>query len=87
MNTLALILIINVLCAVPSGYSEISNIPLGKPGRRLYNVRGPMQMEAVSVLLQIDASEGNKVITVRSPLQVRLLTFTCRERTSVHLSR
>lgn len=81
MNTL--ILIINVLCAVPSGYSEISNIPLGKPGRRLYNVRGPMQMEAVSVLLQIDASEGNKVITVRSPLQVRLLTLPAE---SVHLS-
>ncbi|XP_051507279.1 intermembrane lipid transfer protein VPS13C-like isoform X3 [Myxocyprinus asiaticus] len=56
---------------VPSGYSEISNIPLGKPGRRLYNVRGPMQQEAVSVLLQIDASEGNKVITVRSPLQIK----------------
>ncbi|XP_067298462.1 intermembrane lipid transfer protein VPS13C isoform X5 [Pseudorasbora parva] len=59
------------LSIVPSGYSEISNIPLGKPGRRLYNVRGPMQMEAVSVLLQIDASEGNKVITVRSPLQIK----------------
>ncbi|XP_051973520.1 intermembrane lipid transfer protein VPS13C-like [Xyrauchen texanus] len=59
------------LSIVPSGYSEISNIPLGKPGRRLYNVRGPMQQEAVSVLLQIDASEGNKVITVRSPLQIK----------------
>ncbi|KAK9971624.1 hypothetical protein ABG768_024979 [Culter alburnus] len=59
------------LSIVPSGYSEISNIPLGKPGRRLHNVRGPMQLEAVSVLLQIDASEGNKVITVRSPLQIK----------------
>uniref|UniRef100_A0A671MWF0 Vacuolar protein sorting-associated protein 13C-like n=1 Tax=Sinocyclocheilus anshuiensis TaxID=1608454 RepID=A0A671MWF0_9TELE len=57
------------LSIVPSGYSEITNIPLGKPGRRLYNVRGPM--DAVSVLLQIDASEGNKVITVRSPLQIK----------------
>lgn len=74
--------------SVPSGYSEISNIPLGKPGRRLYNIRGPMQQDAVSVLLQIDASEGNKVITVRSPLQVRLLTlpaecihlFTCLDK-------
>ncbi|KTG38309.1 hypothetical protein cypCar_00041631 [Cyprinus carpio] len=56
---------------VPSGYSEISNIPLSKPGRRLYNVRGPMQQDVVSVLLQIDASEGNKVITVRSPLQIK----------------
>ncbi|XP_021333517.2 intermembrane lipid transfer protein VPS13C isoform X4 [Danio rerio] len=59
------------LSIVPSGYSEISNIPLGKPGRRLYNVRQPMQEESVSVLLQIDASEGNKVITVRSPLQIK----------------
>lgn len=82
---LPLIQTLNVSWAVPTGYSEISNIPLGKPGRRLYNVREPMQEESVSVLLQIDASEGNKVITVRSPLQVRLLAlplenirlFTC----------
>uniref|UniRef100_A0A3Q2C8L3 Vacuolar protein sorting 13 homolog C n=1 Tax=Cyprinodon variegatus TaxID=28743 RepID=A0A3Q2C8L3_CYPVA len=46
------------------------NIPVDKPGRRLYNVRGPMLQEAVSVLLQIDAAEGNKIITVRSPLQI-----------------
>ncbi|XP_056600170.1 intermembrane lipid transfer protein VPS13C isoform X4 [Triplophysa dalaica] len=59
------------LSIVPTGYSEISNIPLGKPGRRLYNIRRPMQEEAVSVLLQITASEGNKVITVRSSLQVK----------------
>ncbi len=31
-----------------------------------------MLQEVVSVLLQIDAAEGNKVITVRSPLQVRV---------------
>ncbi|XP_041649214.1 vacuolar protein sorting-associated protein 13C isoform X2 [Cheilinus undulatus] len=59
------------LSIVPSGYSEISNIAVDKPGRRLYNIRGPMQQEAVSVLMQIDASEGNKVITVRSPLQIK----------------
>ncbi|KAK2854371.1 hypothetical protein Q5P01_007032 [Channa striata] len=59
------------LTIVPSGYSEISNIAVDKPGRRLYNIRSPMQQEAVSVLLQIDASEGNKVITVRSPLQIK----------------
>lgn len=55
---------------VPSGYSEISSIAIDKPGRRLYNIRGPVLQEAVSVLLQIDAAEGNKVITVRAPLQV-----------------
>ncbi|KAM6950364.1 intermembrane lipid transfer protein VPS13C [Lycodopsis pacificus] len=59
------------LTIVPSGYSEISNIAVDKPGRRLYNVRGPMLQEAVAVLLQIDAAEGNKVITVRSPLQIK----------------
>ncbi|KAM4744636.1 intermembrane lipid transfer protein VPS13C isoform 3-T3 [Anableps anableps] len=58
------------LTIVPSGYSEISNIAVDNPGRRLYNIRGPMLQEAVSVLLQIDASEGNKIITIRSPLQV-----------------
>ncbi|XP_043958536.1 vacuolar protein sorting-associated protein 13C isoform X2 [Gambusia affinis] len=58
------------LTIVPSGYSEISNIAVDNPGRRLYNVRGPMLQEAVSVLLQIDAAEGNKIITVRSPLQI-----------------
>ncbi|XP_062417925.1 intermembrane lipid transfer protein VPS13C isoform X5 [Pungitius pungitius] len=59
------------LTIVPSGYSEISNIAVDKPGRRLYNIRGPMLQEAVSVLLQVDAAEGNKVITVRSPLQIK----------------
>lgn len=59
------------LSIVPCGYSEISRIAMDKPGRRLYNIRGPMHMEAVSVLLQIDATEGNKIITVRSPLQIK----------------
>ncbi|TSM20261.1 Vacuolar protein sorting-associated protein 13C [Bagarius yarrelli] len=56
------------LSIVPTGYSEILNVPVEKPGRRLYNVRN--LQESVSVLLQISASEGNKVITVRSPLQI-----------------
>lgn len=43
---------------------------VNKPGRRLYNVRGPLLQESVSVLLQVDAADGNKVVTVRSPLQV-----------------
>ncbi|KAK7944308.1 hypothetical protein WMY93_000036 [Mugilogobius chulae] len=59
------------LSIVPSGFSEMSNISVDRPGRRLYNIRGPMLQEAVSVLLQIDAAEGNKVITVRAPLQIR----------------
>ncbi|XP_058851035.1 intermembrane lipid transfer protein VPS13C-like isoform X2 [Acipenser ruthenus] len=59
------------LSIVPSGYSEIANIPIAKPSRRLYNVRSPMFEDAVSVVTQIDATEGNKVITVRSPLQIK----------------
>ncbi|CAK6982133.1 vacuolar protein sorting-associated protein 13C isoform X1 [Scomber scombrus] len=59
------------LSIVPSGFSEISNIAVDKPGRRLYNVRGPKLQEAVAVLVQVDAAEGNKVITVRSPLQIK----------------
>ncbi|MGH0138174.1 UNVERIFIED_CONTAM: hypothetical protein FKN15_065568 [Acipenser sinensis] len=59
------------LSIVPSGYSEIANIPVAKPSRRLYNVRSPMFEDAVSVVTQIDATEGNKVITVRSPLQIK----------------
>lgn len=59
-----------VIPAVPSGYSEISTVAVDKPGRRLYNVRGPMLQESVSVLLQVDAADGNKIVTVRSPLQV-----------------
>ncbi|GAA6110095.1 vacuolar protein sorting-associated protein 13C isoform X2 [Tachysurus ichikawai] len=56
------------LSIVPTGYSEISNIPVDKPGRRLYNMQ--RLHKSVSVLLQISASEGNKVITVRAPLQI-----------------
>uniref|UniRef100_A0A8K9UWP5 Vacuolar protein sorting 13 homolog C n=1 Tax=Oncorhynchus mykiss TaxID=8022 RepID=A0A8K9UWP5_ONCMY len=59
------------LSIVPTGYSEISNMVVDQPGRRLYNVRDPVLQENVSVLVQIDASEGNKVITVRSPLQIQ----------------
>ncbi|KAM4592302.1 intermembrane lipid transfer protein VPS13C isoform 6-T6 [Odontesthes bonariensis] len=59
------------LTLVPSGYSEIANVAVDKPGRRLYNVRGPQLQEAVSVLLQIHAADGNKVITIRAPLQIK----------------
>jgi len=48
----------------------VVNIPIGKPGRRLYNVRNLLVDRSDSIIVQIDAAEGNKVITVRSPLQV-----------------
>ncbi|XP_075713818.1 intermembrane lipid transfer protein VPS13C isoform X2 [Rhinoderma darwinii] len=56
---------------VPQGYTEVSNIPVTKPARRLYNVRSPLQKNCVSIVVQIDASEGNKVLFVRSPLQIK----------------
>ncbi|KAE8617181.1 hypothetical protein XENTR_v10009002 [Xenopus tropicalis] len=56
---------------VPHGYTEMANIPVTKTARRLYNVRNPQQENFVSVLVQIDATEGNKVITIRSPLQIK----------------
>ncbi|XP_018108372.1 vacuolar protein sorting-associated protein 13C isoform X2 [Xenopus laevis] len=56
---------------VPCGFTQMSNIPVTKTARRLYNVRSPQQENFVSVLVQIDATEGNKVITIRSPLQIK----------------
>lgn len=60
------------LCSalVPHGYTEVGSVPVARPGRRLYNVRNPSASRSDSVLVQIDATEGNKVITLRSPLQV-----------------
>ncbi|ELW71324.1 Vacuolar protein sorting-associated protein 13C [Tupaia chinensis] len=59
------------LTFVPHGYTEVANIPVARPGRRLYNVRNPGARHSDSVLVQIDATEGNKVITLRSPLQIK----------------
>ncbi|KGL81364.1 Vacuolar protein sorting-associated protein 13C, partial [Tinamus guttatus] len=53
------------------GYKEVVKTPIAKPGRRLYNVRNRLVDHSDSVLVQIDAAEGNKVITVRSPLQIK----------------
>ncbi|XP_053575277.1 LOW QUALITY PROTEIN: intermembrane lipid transfer protein VPS13C [Bombina bombina] len=59
------------LTIVPQGYTEVANIPLTKPSRRLYNVRSPLMENCVSIIAQIDAVEGNKVVTIRSPLQIK----------------
>ncbi|CAM9405577.1 unnamed protein product [Bubo scandiacus] len=53
------------------GYEEMVNIPIAKPGRRLYNIRNFLVDHSDSIIVQIDATEGNKVITVRSPLQIK----------------
>ncbi|XP_074183747.1 intermembrane lipid transfer protein VPS13C [Rhinolophus sinicus] len=59
------------LTFVPHGYTEVAKIPIARPGRQLYNVRNPNASHSDSVLVQIDAAEGNKVITLRSPLQIK----------------
>ncbi|XP_051053816.1 intermembrane lipid transfer protein VPS13C isoform X2 [Phodopus roborovskii] len=59
------------LTFVPHGYTEVGSVPVARPGRRLYNVRNPGASRSDSVLVQIDATEGNKVITLRSPLQIK----------------
>uniref|UniRef100_A0A5F8H9H0 Vacuolar protein sorting 13 homolog C n=1 Tax=Monodelphis domestica TaxID=13616 RepID=A0A5F8H9H0_MONDO len=57
--------------SLPHGYTEVANIPIMRPGRRLYNVRNPCVNYSDSTLVQIDATEGNKVITLRSSLQIK----------------
>ena len=59
------------LTFVPYGYTEVASVPVARPGRRLYNVRNPSASHSDSVLVQIDATEGNKVVTLRSPLQIK----------------
>uniref|UniRef100_A0A8C3KV56 Vacuolar protein sorting 13 homolog C n=1 Tax=Chrysolophus pictus TaxID=9089 RepID=A0A8C3KV56_CHRPC len=53
------------------GYEKVVNIPIGKPGRRLYNIKSLLDGHSDSIIVQIDATEGNKVVTVRSPLQIK----------------
>ncbi|OXB82051.1 UNVERIFIED_CONTAM: hypothetical protein H355_004134 [Colinus virginianus] len=53
------------------GYKGVVNIPIAKPGRRLYNIESLLDGHSDSIIVQIDATEGNKVITVRSPLQIK----------------
>uniref|UniRef100_A0A669P4T0 Vacuolar protein sorting 13 homolog C n=1 Tax=Phasianus colchicus TaxID=9054 RepID=A0A669P4T0_PHACC len=53
------------------GYERVVNIPIGKPGRRLYNIKSLLDGHSDSIIVQIDATEGNKVVTVRSPLQIK----------------
>lgn len=52
------------------GYKKVTNVPIGKPGRRLYNMKSLLRGNSNSIVVQIDATEGNKVVTVRSLLQV-----------------
>ncbi|XP_035670900.1 vacuolar protein sorting-associated protein 13C-like isoform X6 [Branchiostoma floridae] len=52
------------------GYDELKDIPIYKAGRRLYNVSLTENKAVMSIVCQINASDGSKTITFRSPLQV-----------------
>lgn len=54
----------------PASHSTADKIPLTKVGRRLYTVRHRESGVERSIVCQIDTVEGNKKITVRSPVQV-----------------
>ncbi|XP_032870852.1 vacuolar protein sorting-associated protein 13C isoform X2 [Amblyraja radiata] len=56
---------------VPCNYTEVADIPMAMPGRRLYNVHCPNSEHSVSLVVQIDAVEGDKRIVIRSPLQIK----------------
>lgn len=55
----------------PVNHSTADKIPLTKVGRRLYTVRHRESGVERSVVCQIDAVEGSKKITIRSPVQIR----------------
>ncbi|XP_039701077.1 intermembrane lipid transfer protein VPS13A isoform X1 [Pteropus medius] len=55
----------------PANHSTTDKIPLTKVGRRLYTVRHRESGVERSIVCQIDTVEGNKKVTVRSPMQMR----------------
>uniref|UniRef100_A0A4X1W2B7 Vacuolar protein sorting 13 homolog A n=1 Tax=Sus scrofa TaxID=9823 RepID=A0A4X1W2B7_PIG len=55
----------------PANHSAADKIPLTKVGRRLYTVRHRESGVERSIVCQIDAVEGSKKVTIRSPVQIR----------------
>ncbi|KAM6183629.1 intermembrane lipid transfer protein VPS13A isoform 1-T1 [Erethizon dorsatum] len=55
----------------PVNHSTADKIPLTKVGRRLYTVRHRESGVERSIVCQIDAVEGSKKVTIRSPVQIR----------------
>ncbi|NXA51596.1 VP13A protein, partial [Nothocercus julius] len=55
----------------PHGHSIVEKIPLTKVGRCLYTVRHEESGVERSIVCQIDTVEGSKMITIRSPIQIR----------------
>uniref|UniRef100_A0A6J0T466 Intermembrane lipid transfer protein VPS13A isoform X2 n=1 Tax=Pogona vitticeps TaxID=103695 RepID=A0A6J0T466_9SAUR len=55
----------------PQNHSSTDKIPLTKVGRSLYRVRHNDSGVVRSIVCQIDTLEGSKIITVRSPIQIK----------------
>uniref|UniRef100_A0A8B9SEM5 Vacuolar protein sorting-associated protein 13A n=1 Tax=Apteryx owenii TaxID=8824 RepID=A0A8B9SEM5_APTOW len=55
----------------PHNHSTVEKIPLTKVGRCLYTVRHEESGVERSIVCQIDTVEGSKMITIRSPIQIR----------------
>ncbi|XP_032062498.1 vacuolar protein sorting-associated protein 13A isoform X2 [Aythya fuligula] len=55
----------------PHNHSTVEKIPLTKVGRCIYRVRHEESGVERSIVCQIDTIEGSKIITIRSPIQIR----------------
>ncbi|NWV17170.1 VP13A protein, partial [Origma solitaria] len=55
----------------PYNHSAVEKIPLTKVGRCIYKVRHEESGVERSIVCQIDTVEGSKMITIRSPIQIR----------------
>ncbi|XP_054980004.1 intermembrane lipid transfer protein VPS13A [Sorex araneus] len=55
----------------PASHSTTDKIPLTKVGRRLFTVRHRESGVERSIVCQIEAIEGSKKLTIRSPVQIR----------------
>uniref|UniRef100_A0A803YCQ7 Vacuolar protein sorting 13 homolog A n=1 Tax=Meleagris gallopavo TaxID=9103 RepID=A0A803YCQ7_MELGA len=55
----------------PHNHSTVEKIPLTKVGRCIYKVRHEESGVERSIVCQIDTVEGSKMITIRSPIQIR----------------
>ncbi|XP_041042655.1 vacuolar protein sorting-associated protein 13A isoform X2 [Carcharodon carcharias] len=56
---------------IPQGHTSTDKIPLTRLGRRLYNVIHEESTVERSIVCQIDAIQGSKRITIRSPVQIK----------------
>ncbi|XP_032873462.1 vacuolar protein sorting-associated protein 13A isoform X1 [Amblyraja radiata] len=56
---------------IPQGHAAADKIPLTKLGRRQYTITHTESIVERSIICQIDAVQGSKRITIRSPVQIK----------------